>query len=78
MAIFTIKTESNQLKLFQDIFKFTSLFIIFHILVNISEINNLGLFSSNLLNYDFLMFIILLIVTFSIYYLILLEIIEII
>ncbi len=79
MAIFTIDSglDENQTKMTQDIFKYVSLFIIFHMLVSISSLKNIGIFSDKLFNEHFISFLLLLVVTFMTYYLVILELIEI-
>ena len=80
MAIFTIDSglDENQTKMVQDIFKYISLFIIFHMLASLSSVKNIGIFSGKLFNEDFILFLLLLAVTFMAYYLVILELIEII
>jgi len=77
MAIFTIQMGQYS-KLAQEIFKYVMLFIIFHLLLNMNGIKNLGIFSPHLFNNEFLMFLLILGLTIAIYYLIVVEIVEII
>ena len=80
MAIFTINPniDDQKKKLLQEGFKYVMLFVIFHILVNITDMTDYGIFSTQLFNYNFIMFLILLVLTYAIYYLIVEEIVEII
>ncbi len=78
MALLTIDLGLEQKNMIKDIFKYTILFIIFHIYCNICDVKNLGIFGSYIFNDNFWGFLVLLIATFLTYYLVVLEIIEII
>lgn len=80
MALFTIDLglEDNQVQMMKDIFKYVILFSIFHTYCNMSGVKNLGIFGNNLFNDNFWGFLLLLTVTFMTYYLVILEIVEII
>lgn len=80
MALFTIDIglEEKQIKMVQDSFKYISLFIIFHILTTLSNFKNYGITGTKIFNENFLCFLLIVAITFMTYYLIILEIIEII
>ncbi len=80
MAIFIIESglDEKQNKMIQDIFKYLSLFIVFHILVNLSDLKNIGLFDNGMFNENFIVFLLLLAITIMAYYLVILELIDII
>ena len=80
MAIFIIDTglNENQTNMVQDIFKYILLFILFHLLSSTSGIKDIGLFGDKIFNEHFITFLLLLAVTLMAYYLVILELIEII
>ena len=79
MSIFIIDfgLDKNKTLMLQDICKYIYLFIAIHILVNLSELKNLGLCSNKLFNENFIVFLLLLAIAIMSYYLVLLELIEI-
>ena len=81
MAIFTIDLNLNQEQthMVQDLFKYGILILIFHSLVyvaNFKKGNNIFGITGKFLNEDFLGFLLLVLVTITSYYLIILELIE--
>lgn len=79
MSIFIIDfgLDKNKTLMLQDICKYIYLFIVIHILVNLSELKNIGLCSNKLFNENFIVFLLLLAIAIMSYYLVLLELIEI-
>lgn len=80
MALFVIKSGLNekQSNMIKEIFKYVMLLSIFHILANMMDIKKIGLFGDKLFDEKFLIFLLLIAITFMAYYLVILELIEII
>ena len=79
MALITINTslEKKNVLMVQDIVKYLSIFIIFHLFFNITSEKSVNIMSNNLFNKNFVMFLLLVVLSFMTYYLIVLELVEI-
>lgn len=79
MALITINTslEKKDVLMVQDIVKYLSIFIIFHLFFNMTSAKSVNIMSNNLFNKNFVMFLLLVVLSFMAYYLIVLELVEI-
>lgn len=79
MALITINTslEKKDVLMVQDIIKYLSIFIIFHLFFNMTSTKSVNIMSNNLFNKNFVMFLLLVVLSFMAYYLIVLELVEI-
>jgi len=79
MALITINTslEKKDVLMVQDIVKYLSIFIIFHLFFNMTSVKSVNIMSNNLFNKNFIMFLLLVVLSFMTYYLIVLELVEI-
>ena len=79
MALITINTslEKKDVLMVQDIVKYLSIFIIFHLFFNMTSAKSVNIMSNNLFNKNFVMFLLLVVLSFMTYYLIVLELVEI-
>lgn len=79
MALITIITslEKKDVLMVQDIIKYLSIFIIFHLFFNMTSAKSVNIMSNNLFNKNFVMFLLLVVLSFMAYYLIVLELVEI-
>ena len=79
MALITINTslEKKDVLMVQDIVKYLSIFIIFHLFFNMTSTKSVNIMSNNLFNKNFVMFLLLVVLSFMTYYLIVLELVEI-
>lgn len=77
MALFKIDLglDNNKIEMINYIYKYFSIFIVMHILINMSGMKSYG-FIGNLFNENFIMFMIILAISIMFYYLVFLEIIQ--
>ncbi len=80
MAVLSIELglDENQTHMFQDIFKYIVLLSIFHTLTSMAGVKNFGFNNAKLFNDNFISFLLILGISFMAYYLVILELIEII
>ncbi len=79
MAVFNVElnVDKNKKDMIKDIFKYSVILIIFHSLTNTSNIKNFGLIGDEILNDNFLLFLAFIALSFLTYYLVVLELVEI-
>ncbi len=78
MAIFTIDLGIEQTKMVNDIFKYIIILSILHVLMNRSGLKNIGFMTGKIFNENFIGFLLILCISIMSYYLVVLELIDII
>lgn len=77
MVLFKIDIglDNNKIGMINDIYKYLSIFIIAHILINMAGMKDYGIIG-NLFNENFIIFLIIIAISVMFYYLVFLEVIE--